>query len=92
MVTRFPILRKIKFEYLGWISAALLISCGVPELYSGLRSGTVGATWGLLILWFMGEVTGALYCIKIKKLPLLANYGINTILVGSIILVKLGVL
>ena len=72
----------------GWFSTLFLVLCGLPELYSGLTTGTVGASYGLLILWFLGEICGVIYTIHKKDLPLILNYGINTIIVGTILLIK----
>lgn len=75
---------------IGFLSAFCLIACGLPELYYGIKTGNVGAGWGLLILWFAGEVFGLIYVIPLKKYPLIFNYAFNTAIVGAILCVKYG--
>lgn len=79
-------------KLVGWLSATFLILCGVPELYLGIKTGNVGASWGLLTLWFAGEVFGLVYTVYRKDYPLIANYLLNTCIVGCILGVKLGLL
>jgi len=79
-------------EKVGYMSSALLVACGIPELYLGIESGAVGASYWLLILWFAGEILGLMYAASLGKIPLLLNYGLNTIIVGAILMIKLGYL
>lgn len=74
---------------LGWISSLSLILCGVPEVYAAYTSGTVGISWGLSILWFLGEITGLLYVINSRRFPLIFNYFINSILTGILLYMKI---
>lgn len=75
-------------ENLGWMSSIFLILCGLPELINGLIRGKVGATWGLLILWFLGEVFGLIYTLSIQNWALMLNYGFNTLIVGALLFLK----
>lgn len=77
---------------IGYISTICLVLCGLPELYDGIKTGQVGASWGLLGLWFAGEVFGLLYTIPLKKIPLILNYALNTFIVGAVLCVKYGLL
>lgn len=79
-------------KFFGWTSTIFLILCSLPEIYSGLKSGHVGATYGLLYLWLAGEVTGLIYTTSQKDIPLIVNYSINSILVTAIILIKEGII
>lgn len=74
---------------IGYLSSVFLILCGLPELYLGLTTGNVGASYGLLILWFIGEVLGLIYTINRKDLPLILNYSFNTLIVGAILCLKI---
>ena len=79
-------------QIIGYLSALLLVACGLPELYLGIKEGSVGASHGLLYMWFAGEVLGLFYVISVRKLPLIFNYGFNTLIVGALIALKLGYL
>jgi hypothetical protein len=79
-------------KFFGWMSTVALVLCGLPEIYSGLKTGTVGSTQGFLYLWLVGEIAGFIYSISLKKLPLILNYGINTIIVMTIIAIKEGII
>jgi hypothetical protein len=79
-------------RYFGWMTTILLTLCSVPEIYSGLKTGSVGATYGLLYLWLAGEITGLIYTISRKDAPLIVNYSMNSILVTVILLIKEGIL
>ena len=78
-------------QKVGWLSAIFLIACGLPELYVGLTTGQVGSSYGLIILWFLGEVFGSIYTMHKRDYPLFANYFLNTIIVGWILLIKAGI-
>ena len=79
-------------KFFGWMTTICLTLCAVPEIYSGLKTGTVGATYGLLYLWLAGEIFGSIYTIYKKDVPLIVNYGLNSILVTIIILIKEGII
>lgn len=74
---------------LGWSSAILLATCGIPELIKALNGAKVEAGSELLIMWFLGEVFGLIYTFPMKKLPLTFNYGLNTIIVGALVYFKM---
>ena len=70
------------FEICGWIGCVLLAVCGLPEAIKALREKNTGLTWGLLLMWFFGEVLAMIYCASLGSWPLLFNYGVNiTILI-----------
>ena len=75
---------------IGWISSLLLVLCGVPELYRGISTGHIGASWGLVTLWLLGEILGVIYTFNKRDLPLFFNYSLNTIIVGAIFIIKFG--
>lgn len=74
----------------GWLSAILLATCGIPELVKALNGHKIEAGWELLIMWFLGEVFGLIYTFPLNKIPLTFNYMFNTIVVGLLIYFKLG--
>jgi hypothetical protein len=79
-------------KYIGYLSGVMLILCGIPEIYVGLKSGVVGASRGLLYLWMVGEILGLIYSISLKNKPLMMNYGVNSLIVSIIIAIKEGII
>lgn len=82
-----------KIEYIGWISAVLLATCGIPEAYEALKTGDSALTWTFLLMWYFGEIFALIYTMnknkKVKLIPLLFNYGLNLVLISVIISCKL---
>jgi len=66
-------------EALGWIGSILFSLAALSQAVSSWKQGhSDGLTWGLLILWFLGEIMTALYvALTSVSIPLLANYLIN---------------
>lgn len=64
-------------EICGWLGCILLAVCGAPEAWKAFTEKHTGLTWGLLLMWFFGELLAMVYCIDLGKWPLLFNYGIN---------------
>lgn len=79
-------------EFIGYIGAFLLGICGIPEIISYFQTGTVGTSWGMLIIWLLGEVFALWYAFlkskQIKLIPLLVNYGLNVICILFMMAVK----
>lgn len=73
----------------GWLSAICFSLCALPEAYSAYRTKKVGATWGLLILWLVGEILGIIYIVPKNDFPILTNYTVNAIVLFYIIYIKL---
>ena len=73
----------------GWLSAILLATCGIPELVKALNGNKIEAGWELLIMWFLGEFFGLIYTFPLNKIPLRFNYMFNTIVVGLLIYFKM---
>jgi uncharacterized protein with PQ loop repeat len=63
-------------ELFGWLGSFCLAICALPQAIKSIRDGhSNGLSYGLLILWFAGEVFTLLYiCRSIHSLPLLLNY------------------
>tara|TARA_R110002020_G_scaffold373294_1_gene584731 strand:+ start:345 stop:587 length:243 start_codon:yes stop_codon:yes gene_type:complete len=74
---------------IGWLSAILLATCGIPELIKAINGNKIEAGWELLIMWFLGEVFGLIYVMPLNKTPLVLNYMFNTIVVGALIYFKM---
>ena len=73
----------------GILSSICLVLCGLPELYRGVKEGNIGASLGLLILWFLGEILGLIYTTYIGDMALIINYGFNTFIVGILLWMKI---
>lgn len=79
----------MNYETLGWIGSLLLAGCAIPEVYSAFRNKTCGLTWGFLGLWYAGEWFIAVpVFLDIQEPFLMANYGINIVLITYLIVVK----
>jgi len=77
-------------EWLGWLGGVLLALCGLPQsIRSYLDGHSDGISWGLILLWFFGEIFTLLYVIPKGHLPLIFNYVGNIIFVGIIIRYKI---
>ena len=77
-------------EGLGWTGGILLAFCGLPEAIKTMTTGTCVLSWGLLLMWFFGEIFVLIpVWIKIKKNWLLVNYIANIIFVMIMIYYKL---
>lgn len=73
-------------EAIGWISGACLATCAIPQAWKAYLTGDVSSlSWGFLLLWAVGEVTGVVYAIHLDSWPLLWNYVINGICLVVII-------
>lgn len=76
-------------DLIGWLGAACLALCGLPQAWASIRQGhSHGITWGMLVLWGVGEVLTLAYVFPMMDLPLIANYAANTVLVGIIVYYK----
>jgi len=73
----------------AWISTISLVLCGVPDLIAGLTTREVNVSLSLLSIWFLGEVSGLVYVLHRKETPLIFNYGLNTLIVGGLLWMKL---
>jgi uncharacterized protein with PQ loop repeat len=71
-------------DFLGFIASVLLILSSVPQLICTLRKRDVsGLSLGTLLFWFWGVVLMGIYVyLTSKQMPLLLNYGFNSVVVG----------
>ena len=74
---------------IGWIGGVCLALCAIPEVVQCLRKGYTGCSWGLLILWMIGEV--CLFAVELEHMymPRLFNYLVNITCLSYIIYCKL---
>jgi len=79
-------------ESLGILGSVLLALCGLPMLLKALKDKHVdGVSLGFLWMWFLGEVFVFVYVyFTSMDYILLANYGLNVIVIGKIMLIKYG--
>lgn len=76
-------------DLLGWIGSSLLAFCALPQALESWRSGhSKGVTWGLLVMWGLGEVFMIAYVWPRGDIPLLANYLSNLALMCFITFYK----
>jgi uncharacterized protein with PQ loop repeat len=79
---------------LGWLGAAMLSACGIPQAWSCFRSGQAkGISAGFVLMWGGGEIVTFLYLLTFPKLsscetlawPLVVNYLVNILSVSVIV-------
>jgi uncharacterized protein with PQ loop repeat len=79
-----------KLEIIGWIGAILLAFCGLPQAICSIKNkSSEGITWGLLIMWGLGEIFTIIYVFPMMEWPLLFNYSANIFFLSIIIYYKL---
>jgi len=72
-------------NYLGYLGSLLLAFSGLPQAIKSYREGKTGdISHGLLWMWLSGEVLMFLYALPSLDVPLLLNFGLNTVLVSII--------
>jgi len=71
-------------EICGHIGSFFLMICGIPQLYKTIITKDVtGLSATTLVLWGTGCVLTGLYVYNTSaQLPLLINYGFNSLVVG----------
>jgi uncharacterized protein with PQ loop repeat len=76
-------------EFIGWLGAICFAFCALPQAIHAIRFKTAnGVTWGLLVLWTLGEIFTLIYVLPKGYLPLIVNYVANLILLSIIIYYK----
>ena len=77
-------------ETIRRIKAACFALCGVPQAILSYKQGHAkGTSWGLLVLWTIGEICILIYVLSKKDLPLIVNYLFNLLMLAIIIKYKL---
>lgn len=78
------------FDFLGWIGALLLAFCGLPQAVESWRTkSSEGVTWGLLVMWGLGEILTLIYVMPKMDMPLLFNYSANILFLSVITYYKI---
>jgi uncharacterized protein with PQ loop repeat len=77
-------------ELVGWVGSVLLAFCGLPQAVASWRNGnSSGVSWGLLVMWGLGEVLTLFYVLPRMEIPLLFNYVTNILFIVVISYYKL---
>lgn len=77
-------------EVIGWVGSLAFGLCAIPQALKSMVDGhSEGVSWGLLVLWFIGEVCTLIYVYPKGHLPLIVNYIMNIIFVAIIIKYKI---
>ena len=62
-------------ELLGWISSICFTLAGLPQVVRTIKERHAeGFSAGFLILWFLGNVFGALFAYSTQSTPLLIGF------------------
>lgn len=71
-------------DFIGFLASTLLILSSVPQAVHTYKTKNVsGLSLGTLLFWFFGVVLMGVYVlIQSPQIPLLLNYGLNTVVVG----------
>ena len=76
-------------ENIGFTSALLLAFCSLPMLFKTIKDKHCdGISGWFIFLWFLGEVTGLIYVIPMRDIPLILNYSLNTIITFIVFMYK----
>lgn len=77
-------------EIIGWLGSICFAVCGAPQAYKSWKDKhSNGITWGLLLLWILGEICTLIYVIPKGHAPLILNYLGNIGFVSIVIYYKI---
>ena len=77
-------------EAIGWAGSILLAFCGLPQAIESHRTGSSsGVTWGLILMWGLGEVLTMAYILPKMDWPLVFNYAANIVFISVIAYYKM---
>ena len=80
----------ISHEDIGFISTVFLALCSLPLFIQTVKQGHCKNISGwFLSAWFIGDATGVIYVIPLGKIPLIANYVFNFIMVSTMLIYKI---
>lgn len=72
-------------ELVGWVGSILLAFCGLPQaLHSWRTKSSDGVSWGLVLMWGLGEVLTLFYVFPRMEWPLIFNYAANIVFISVI--------
>lgn len=75
---------------LGWVGAASLSLCAVPQAWQSIEQGhSDGINLWFLALWTVGEICLLLYSYPLKRWPLTLNYIFNLLCLSVIIFYRI---
>lgn len=78
------------YELIGWMGSILLAFCGFPQAIDSFKKkSSHGVTWGLLLMWGIGEIFTLIYVFPMMKWALIFNYIANLLFLSIIIYYKL---
>lgn len=84
------------FELVGWLGSFCLTFCGVPQAIKAWQTKSVNdVSFAFVTMWFAGEVLLAVYIVHHNvhhheyQWPLWLNYGLNIVLSGYLLYLKL---
>ncbi len=79
----FGLFCMIVIEFVGWLGAILLATCGLPQFFKTIKTKKFdGLSIVFLIWWLIGEILTLFYVIWAAwKWPLLFNYTLNILLI-----------
>lgn len=71
-------------DIIGGLGSILLILSSVPQVIHTVKTKNVeGLSLGTLLFWFLGVLLMGIYVLYTTcQMPLLLNYGFNTLIVG----------
>lgn len=73
---------------MGWIGSLLLALCGFPELLRTIKNDKCSVGYGMLLMWFFGEIFILAYVVPKGDIPLIFNYGFNLAIVSFMLAYK----
>ncbi len=75
---------------LGYTSTVFLGLCSFPLFWGTIKEGHCKNISGWFIAaWFIGDITGIIYILPLNELPLLLNYGVNSIMATTMLVYKI---
>jgi uncharacterized protein with PQ loop repeat len=74
---------------IGLVGSLLLALSGIPEMIRTIRDKRCHVGWGLLLMWFFGEVLCVVYGLQLGEIPLLINYLFNVVIISVMLFYKI---
>lgn len=66
-------------EFIGVLAALLLAGCALPAIFDAHKKGRCTMPKMFLLTWCAGEILGLMYVVYLQDMPLILNYGPNTL-------------
>lgn len=75
---------------ISWIGSIMLATCSIPELIRTIKDSKCHVGYGMLSLWYFGEILVFIHVFNTTKDPaLLFNYGLNIAILSIMVYYKL---